>query len=155
MLSLTVPCSSSRRNSSNIMENSSNSSRMGSHSMVSCSLADRQYRSSSLSMDYPHFSNSPSMDNSNMEDINSSSNSLSLCWKQVQHDVLLHACYTSKNQFRKFETNMPFLGIARPQAQFPHHVSVSDLYNPTTNLLILLQEICGLIQGIYKSLTDI
>jgi hypothetical protein len=34
------------------------------------------------------------------------------------------------------------------------HVSVSDLYIPTTILPILLQEICGPILGINKSLTD-
>jgi hypothetical protein len=39
----------------------------------------------------------------------------------------------------------------------PHfhiNVSVSDLYIPTIDLPILLQEICGPILGIYKSLTD-
>ncbi len=38
----------------------------------------------------------------------------------------------------------------------PHfhiHVSVSDLYIPTIDLPNLLQEICGTILGIYKSLT--
>jgi hypothetical protein len=34
------------------------------------------------------------------------------------------------------------------------HVSVSVLYITTINLLILLQEICGPILGIYKLLTD-
>ncbi len=37
---------------------------------------------------------------------------------------------------------------------FHIHVSVSDLYIPTTDLPILLQEICGPILRIYKSLTD-
>jgi hypothetical protein len=37
---------------------------------------------------------------------------------------------------------------------FHIHVSVSDLYIPTLDLPILLQEICGPILGIYKSLTD-
>ncbi len=37
---------------------------------------------------------------------------------------------------------------------FPIHVSVSDLYITTVGLPILLQEICGLILGINKSLTD-
>jgi hypothetical protein len=27
---------------------------------------------------------------------------------------------TAKNQYRKFETNIPVLGIARPHSQFPH-----------------------------------
>jgi hypothetical protein len=34
------------------------------------------------------------------------------------------------------------------------YISVSDLFIPTIDLPILLQEICGLILGIYKSLTD-
>ncbi len=37
---------------------------------------------------------------------------------------------------------------------FHIHVSVSDLYIPTIDLPILLQEICGPILGIYKALTD-
>jgi hypothetical protein len=35
------------------------------------------------------------------------------------------------------------------------HVSVSKLYISTMGLPILLEEICGPILGIYKSLTDI
>ncbi len=34
------------------------------------------------------------------------------------------------------------------------YVTISDLYIPTIDLPILLQEICGPILGIYKSLTD-
>jgi hypothetical protein len=41
-----------------------------------------------------------------------------------------------------------------PQSQFHIHVSVSDLYIPTIDLLFLLQEICGPILGIYKLITD-
>jgi hypothetical protein len=38
---------------------------------------------------------------------------------------------------------------------FQIHVSVSDFFIPTIDLLILLQEICGPIPGnLYKSLTD-
>ncbi len=37
---------------------------------------------------------------------------------------------------------------------FHIHVSVSDLYIPTIDLPILLQEICGPILGIYKLLSD-
>ncbi len=37
---------------------------------------------------------------------------------------------------------------------FHIHVSVSVLYIPTIDLPVLLQEICGPILGIYKSLTD-
>ncbi len=64
--------------------------------------------------------------------------------------------HTAKNQYRKFETNIPRKGIARGHSpNFHIHVSVSDLYIPTIDdLPILLQEICGPIQGIYKSLTD-
>ncbi len=35
-----------------------------------------------------------------------------------------------------------------------HFLSVSDLNIPTIDLLILLQEICGPILGIFKLLTD-
>ncbi len=38
-------------------------------------------------------------------------------------------------------------------SNFHIHVSVSDLYIPTIDLPILLQEICGPILVIYKSLT--
>jgi hypothetical protein len=38
---------------------------------------------------------------------------------------------------------------------FHIHVSVSDLYNLTIGLPILLEEICRPILGLYKSLTDI
>ncbi len=38
---------------------------------------------------------------------------------------------------------------------FHMHVSVSELYIPTMGLPFLLEEICGPILGIYKSLTDI
>ena len=37
---------------------------------------------------------------------------------------------------------------------FHIHVSVSDLFISAVDLPILLQEICGPILGIYKSLTD-
>jgi hypothetical protein len=37
---------------------------------------------------------------------------------------------------------------------FHNHVSVSELYIPTMGLPFLLEEICGPILGIYKSLTD-
>jgi hypothetical protein len=37
---------------------------------------------------------------------------------------------------------------------FHIHVSVSELYIPTIELPFLLEEICGPIMGIYKSLTD-
>jgi hypothetical protein len=37
---------------------------------------------------------------------------------------------------------------------FHLHVSVSEIYIPTMGLPVLLEEICRLILGIYKSLTD-
>jgi hypothetical protein len=56
--------------------------------------------------------------------------------------------HTAKNQYRKFEKE-----LRRHSPYFQIHVSVSDLYIPTSDLPILLQEICGPILGIYKSLT--
>ncbi len=37
---------------------------------------------------------------------------------------------------------------------FHIHASVSDLYIPTVSLSILLEEICGPVLGLYKSLLD-
>ncbi len=42
-------------------------------------------------------------------------------------------------QYRKFETNIPSKGTARPQSQLFIHVSVSNLYTTTIGLSILLQ----------------
>jgi hypothetical protein len=51
--------------------------------------------------------------------------------------------YTAKNQCRKFETIILRKGIAQPQSQFAHSsVCERDLYIPTIDLSILLQEIC-------------
>ena len=61
---------------------------------------------------------------------------------------------TAKTKCRKFETNIPRKGISGPQSQFHIHVSVSELYIPTMGLPVLLEEICRLILGIYKSLKD-
>jgi hypothetical protein len=62
---------------------------------------------------------------------------------------------TAKNQYRKLETNIPKKEIVRSHSpNFHTHVSVSDFYIPTIDLPILLQEICGPILAIYKSLTD-
>jgi hypothetical protein len=36
--------------------------------------------------------------------------------------------YTAKNQYRKFETNNPRKGIARPQSQFPHSCVCEQIY---------------------------
>jgi hypothetical protein len=48
---------------------------------------------------------------------------------------------TAKKQYRKFETNIPKKGIARPQSQFPHAcVCGRFLYIPIIGLPILLQE---------------
>ncbi len=58
-----------------------------------------------------------------------------------------------KERIEKFKTIIPRKGIAWPQSQFPHSVSVCDLYIPTIDLPILLQELCGPILGVYKSLT--
>jgi hypothetical protein len=35
---------------------------------------------------------------------------------------------------------IPVLGIAQPRSQFPHHVSVSDLYIPRIGTHISLQQ---------------
>jgi hypothetical protein len=63
--------------------------------------------------------------------------------------------YTEKNQYRKFETNVPSKKDLRGHSSSLHnHVSVSDLYIPTIDPPILLQETCGPILGLNKLLTD-
>jgi hypothetical protein len=59
-----------------------------------------------------------------------------------------HSC-PAKNQYRKFETNVPTKGIARPQSQFPHSCVCERFIHYHTALPIFLQEICGPIMGIY------
>jgi hypothetical protein len=56
---------------------------------------------------------------------------------------------------RKFHLRIPRKGTARPQSQFPHIVSVTDLYIPSTGPHIFLQQNKQTDGGnIYKSLTD-
>ncbi len=63
--------------------------------------------------------------------------------------------HTAKTKCRKFETNFPRKGISGPQSQFPHScVCEWFIYIPTIGLPVLLEEICRLILGIYKSLKD-
>jgi hypothetical protein len=66
-------------------------------------------------------------------------------------DILIH---TAKTLYRKFETNIPRNETARSRSQPLHHASVSDLYIPTIDLPILLQENRWTGRGVYKSLTD-
>ncbi len=60
---------------------------------------------------------------------------------------------TAKNQYLKFETNIRRKGFRGHCPNFHIHMSMRDLYIPTIDLSILLQEICGTVLGIYKSLT--
>jgi hypothetical protein len=67
--------------------------------------------------------------------------------------MMLREC-TAKNQYRKLEKKFPEKQLRGHSPNFHIHVSVSNLYIRTIDLPILLQEICGQILGIYKSLTD-
>ena len=61
---------------------------------------------------------------------------------------------TAKKKCRKLEANIPRKGISGPLSpNFHIHVSVSELYIPMMELPFLLEEICGSILGIFKSLT--
>jgi hypothetical protein len=62
--------------------------------------------------------------------------------------------HTAKNQYRKLEKIFPEKELRGHSPNYHIHVSVSDLYIPTIDLPILLQEICGPILELYKSLTD-
>ncbi len=57
--------------------------------------------------------------------------------------------HTAKKQYRKFKTNIPRKVLHCHSPNFHIHVSVSDLYIPTIDLPILLQEICRPILEIY------
>jgi hypothetical protein len=64
---------------------------------------------------------------------------------------------TAKKKCLKLEANTVFPEKEYYQGLSPNfhiHVSVSELYIPTMELPFLLEEICGPILGIYKSLTD-
>ncbi len=61
--------------------------------------------------------------------------------------------YTAKNQYN-LKQIFPEKELRSHSPNFHIHVSVADLFIPTVDLPILLQEICGPIQGIYKSLID-
>jgi hypothetical protein len=50
---------------------------------------------------------------------------------------------TTKNQCRKFETNIPRKEIARPHFPISTFMCLWAIYIPTIDLPILLQEICG------------
>jgi hypothetical protein len=57
--------------------------------------------------------------------------------------------HTAKNQYRKIKQIFPEKELCGHSPNFHTLVSVSDLYVPTIDLPILLQEICGPILGIY------
>ncbi len=56
--------------------------------------------------------------------------------------------HTAKNQYRHSKQMFSEKELHSQSPNFHIHVSVSDLYIPTIDLPILLQEICGLILGI-------
>jgi hypothetical protein len=63
------------------------------------------------------------------------------------------AC-TAKTKCRKLKQIFPEKEYRGLSPNFHIHVSVSELYIPTMDLPVLLEEICRLILGIYKSLKD-
>jgi hypothetical protein len=67
------------------------------------------------------------------------------------------AYYTAKNQYENLKQMFPEKELRRqPQSQYPNSRVFERfiLHIPTIDLPILLQEICGPILGIFKSLTD-
>jgi hypothetical protein len=78
---------------------------------------------------------------------------------KVPHSPLEGKEYRVKAALKRTNTENGKTNVPRKilWGHSPHvhsHVSVSYLYIPTIDLPILLQEICGPILGIYKSLTD-
>jgi hypothetical protein len=75
----------------------------------------------------------------------------------IGHYIFKHYCiyeriFTAKTKYRKFETNIPRKGVARPQSQFPPSGVCERFINSAC--LFCSSKICGPILGIYKSLTD-
>jgi hypothetical protein len=66
----------------------------------------------------------------------------------------LHGLYTAKTNDENLKQIFPEKEYWGLSPNFHIHVSVSELYIPTMGLPFRLEEICGLILGIYKSLTD-
>jgi hypothetical protein len=74
-------------------------------------------------------------------------------------EIIRRSTYTAKNQYRKFETNIPRKEIAGPQS-VPIFTSICDL--SVSDLYIYSHDgsaypaagTCRPILGIYKSLTD-
>ncbi len=62
--------------------------------------------------------------------------------------------HTERTNTENSKQKYPEKELRGHNPNFHIHVSVSDLYNPRIDLPILLQEICGPILGIYKSLTE-
>ncbi len=62
--------------------------------------------------------------------------------------------YTAKRHYRKFKTNVPRKGIARPQSQFPFSCVCERFIYSHDQSLFCCRKICGPILRIKKSLTD-
>jgi hypothetical protein len=82
---------------------------------------------------------------------------LNIVQKLKQQDTVIPKFFlkqihcNTENLLKQIFPKKEFLGH---QSQYPHSCVCERLYIPTIDLFILLQEICGLILGIYKSLTD-
>ncbi len=64
---------------------------------------------------------------------------------------IVSLCMHCKEKMPKIFSEKEYRGLS---PNFHIHVSVSELYILTMELSFLLEEICGPILGIYKSLTD-
>jgi hypothetical protein len=72
---------------------------------------------------------------------------------QISNTVTVQS-YTARTNTENLKHIFPEKELLGHSPNFHIHVSVGDLYIPTIDLPILLQEICGPILGINKSLTD-
>jgi hypothetical protein len=73
---------------------------------------------------------------------------------QKENGNLRKILCTAKTKFQNLKQIFPEKEYRGLSPNFHIHVSVSELYIPTMGLPFLLEEICGQILGIYKSLTD-
>jgi hypothetical protein len=75
--------------------------------------------------------------------------------QEAEDKALALSCRSSqRTNTKNWKQIFPEKELRSQSPNFHIHVSVSDLYIPMIDLPIMLQEICGPILGIYKSLRD-
>jgi hypothetical protein len=74
--------------------------------------------------------------------------------KRIIIDINHSSAHTANTNTEIWKQLFPEKELCGHSPNFHIHASVSDLYIPTIDLPILMQEKCGTILGIYKLITD-